>query len=523
MKLRLLTLLAILSLLAACKSTTPTPTTEPSPVGMPNPASVYCEEQGGQLEIRTADDGSQTGYCLFPDGSECEEWAYFRGECAPGGASGVGMPNPASQYCEEQGGRLEIRTAEDGSQSGYCIFADGSECEEWAYFRGECAPGGTSAVPIDELLDLVWTTVPANAFSDLAVLPLQAPAGSPRLWAVFSTGLLNYELEPLPNHLVAIYTHDDAGWQELARYNLLDSSDPMAPPAPGYLDVGGVSQVLIDPARVLIALSGGVGAHGGTFHLLSFDGAELRAEVAASASFPAFDSLVDLNGDGVLDVLLDQSDAYVFCYACGVRKLQYTAFYWDSSNQTMFQASIEPFLMGQPQPMRDLVNPAVALANAGLWKDALPLITQAVELAPQYPECDMRTLEWDDALIRLHAERMAEYESPYPLLDRVFYGDYAAAVDMMRAYGPEEIFAGHTPLIVGTAAEGLTESVSNYIIASADAALAVQPELAPAYFLRGWAGYLLDPTSAQARADVAQAAALAPDDALFAASAAYLP
>ena len=46
-----------------------------------NPASVYCEEQGYELEIRTNPDGSQTGYCIFPDGSECGEWAFFRGEC----------------------------------------------------------------------------------------------------------------------------------------------------------------------------------------------------------------------------------------------------------------------------------------------------------------------------------------------------------------------------------------------------------------------------------------------------------
>jgi putative hemolysin len=50
---------------------------------MPNPASKYCVDQGGKLEIRD-EAGGQAGYCLFPDGSECDEWAYFRGECAPG-------------------------------------------------------------------------------------------------------------------------------------------------------------------------------------------------------------------------------------------------------------------------------------------------------------------------------------------------------------------------------------------------------------------------------------------------------
>ena len=51
------------------------------------------------------------------------------------------LANPASVFCEEQGGKLEIRTGEDGGQDGFCVFEDGSECEQWAFFRGECKPG----------------------------------------------------------------------------------------------------------------------------------------------------------------------------------------------------------------------------------------------------------------------------------------------------------------------------------------------------------------------------------------------
>ncbi len=71
---------AILTL-TACKSQelTPTVTNE-----LPNPASVNCEQNGNTLEIRTAADGSQSGVCIFPDGSTCDEWAYFRGECKAG-------------------------------------------------------------------------------------------------------------------------------------------------------------------------------------------------------------------------------------------------------------------------------------------------------------------------------------------------------------------------------------------------------------------------------------------------------
>lgn len=62
---------------------------------LPNPASVYCEQQGYDLQIRTAADGSQSGVCAFPDGSECDEWAYFRSECSP--ASPGGSPSSSTE------------------------------------------------------------------------------------------------------------------------------------------------------------------------------------------------------------------------------------------------------------------------------------------------------------------------------------------------------------------------------------------------------------------------------------------
>lgn len=52
-----------------------------APVGMANPASVYCVDKGGKLEIRTDKDGGQYGVCILPSGNECEEWKFFRGEC----------------------------------------------------------------------------------------------------------------------------------------------------------------------------------------------------------------------------------------------------------------------------------------------------------------------------------------------------------------------------------------------------------------------------------------------------------
>ena len=46
-------------------------------IGMANPASVYCIESGGNLSIRTDANGGQYGVCMFADGTECEEWRYL--------------------------------------------------------------------------------------------------------------------------------------------------------------------------------------------------------------------------------------------------------------------------------------------------------------------------------------------------------------------------------------------------------------------------------------------------------------
>lgn len=50
-------------------------------VGIANPAAVYCEAEGGILESKETDRGEIT-MCVF-ESRECEQWAFFRGECTP--------------------------------------------------------------------------------------------------------------------------------------------------------------------------------------------------------------------------------------------------------------------------------------------------------------------------------------------------------------------------------------------------------------------------------------------------------
>jgi len=76
-------LLPLLLLMSAC-TFQPLQASDENSAGMANPAAVFCEDEGYRYEIRTTDDGSQSGVCIFDDGSECDGWAFFRGECSPG-------------------------------------------------------------------------------------------------------------------------------------------------------------------------------------------------------------------------------------------------------------------------------------------------------------------------------------------------------------------------------------------------------------------------------------------------------
>jgi putative hemolysin len=126
---------------------------------MANPASTFCIESKGTLEEYTTPEGV-SNYCVLPSGQKCDEWAFYRGECNLNQDTSrmmnpalmnqvkdtttdtmpvkdIGMANPASTFCIESGGTLEIVETPEG-QIGNCTLPNGTVCEEWALFRGEC-------------------------------------------------------------------------------------------------------------------------------------------------------------------------------------------------------------------------------------------------------------------------------------------------------------------------------------------------------------------------------------------------
>jgi putative hemolysin len=92
---------------------------------IPNPAALYCAKLGYEYEIRESEDGGQYGTCIFPDGSECDEWAFFAGTCGQ-----------AYSYCVRMG--YDIITKTVGRAGGYSV----------------CVQDGQEIGSIEDLIDL---------------------------------------------------------------------------------------------------------------------------------------------------------------------------------------------------------------------------------------------------------------------------------------------------------------------------------------------------------------------------------
>jgi len=84
-----------------------------APTGSANPASVYCAALGYQAG------GEQ---CAFPDGTSCEQWSFYRGECGQ-----------AHSFCNLHGGTVTSKTENMGTWTAtyaVCTLPTGKQCHE---------------------------------------------------------------------------------------------------------------------------------------------------------------------------------------------------------------------------------------------------------------------------------------------------------------------------------------------------------------------------------------------------------
>ena len=332
----------------------------------------------------------------------------------------------------------------------------------------------------------------------------------------------SYPPEKDQPHVVALYTRSGDAWQQLAMQPIGSADNPDDLGA-GYIDRGGVHQVTVEPQGVWLQVDAVVGAHSGTLHLLRYAGGQITVEAANTSASPGSGYVADLNGDGLGDVVLDASDAYVFCYACGVRYVDYSVLRWDGDALVPVELSLLP--ESAPAALRDANNKAVILAQLNLWQDAL---NQLAMVAAQNQADDTGIVGWNVALIHLigEARREAATQDIYPILQQLFYGDYVAAVAPFRTHPPAEVFAQPSALVQGTVAEGWEDSVRSWVFQVTDPMVESEEVgddvKASAHFLRAWAAYVVDPADPAVGENMTQTTQLAPDDAFFNACASYL-
>lgn len=240
--------------------------------------------------------------------------------------------------------------------------------------------------------------------------------------------------------------------------------------------------------KAFFAVSGGVGAHSSFAKIFSFDGTTLKVEVetGSDAGGGAL-KIVDVNDDGQVDLIGDSTDYYVFCYACGVRIQGETIYAWNGT------AFVEQKLQDSPDAT---LQKAIEFARVQRYADAAKQLTQVT------PPTTLQD-QWNVVIIQRMIElRRPHREDPYPFLSAIFYGDYDAAVKMMRTYDADELVNPAGPFFTNTAADGFVDAVVWNVVGFTTIALEQDSTLTSAQFLRGWANTLLEPRNPAGIADL---------------------
>lgn len=105
-----------------------------------NPASKHCVQQGGAVVIQKNGEGGEFGVCVFEDNRQCEEWAFYRGNCPKGGVKVTGYVTDAARYCAITGGTYRMTAGQSGSipEQGTCTRVGGVVCDVYEFYAAKC-------------------------------------------------------------------------------------------------------------------------------------------------------------------------------------------------------------------------------------------------------------------------------------------------------------------------------------------------------------------------------------------------
>ena len=194
---------------------------------------------------------------------------------------------------------------------------------------------------------------------------------------------------------------------------------------------------------------------------------------------------------------MNRSNYWIACGGCNIGELRFQVQTWDEQQGRLVdrQLALLP-AAGPGQAVRSLNNEAVRL------RDALAGIIKV----------------YTDALIgAISGGRRGDGSV---ILNHVYYGDSAGAVDVLRRYDVAQDFNPDSP-VSEELGPIVSSALANIVAKRTTAWLEIRPELAAAHFLREWA-YALQGTAVAAAAAVRRAVSLAPDDDFYRRTDAYL-
>jgi len=129
-----------------------------SGIGTPNPADVYCAEMGYQTRAVEEASGVRAE-CVFPDGTSCDAWQFFTGECGA-----------AFSYCAANGyDQVTKRDGQDPFSQHYAVcMAGGQEVGSVSDLTGLSQrynepglPASRSGISLPQVVSPPGTLVPA--------------------------------------------------------------------------------------------------------------------------------------------------------------------------------------------------------------------------------------------------------------------------------------------------------------------------------------------------------------------------
>ncbi len=340
-----------------------------------------------------------------------------------------------------------------------------------------------------------------DALEDIEVVTAALQAEGRTLRVAITSGAGIYELPEPREHVVAIYERSGEQWVELTNLTL------------GSAPTFAVIEIVTDEyeGSSWIAIHGGTGAHSGTFELLEFDGVALNSTVWWFSSMPGAATVVDLDGVDPPEIVLNATDPYVYCYACGVRAWHEVIYRW------MDGELVEVPLAGvaaDNQLVTDLTEVAALYAQADLWQRALDTVMEARAVDPDNAE-----VFWLATLIeRVTGARLGDAGADQqPFITNVLAGEYEAAVALMRPYEPSVALDPAGPLVEGTvAADGWGETTALWTLSYTERAIAAAPDLAAAHAARAFGLLVQDPDDwASALSAMEEALRLEPTDEFY--------